>query len=185
MTTSTATVNATACVEFADLFLHPLLEDHSGASSQERREQAMMQRQAANLCAECPLRSKCLYDAVVNFDVSGFVAGTTARQRVEIRQRLGVRVQAEDLDTLAGVTASNRQVDHHEVVRMRKANPNETLDRIASRLGCSLSTVKRHLRKSRAESQTPKVEAAKPTEAQVQAALDALSAPRRPERRAA
>ena len=183
MTTSTATT--TACVEFADLFLNPLLEEPSGASSQERREQAMLQRQAAALCSKCPLRAQCLYDAVVNFDIAGFVAGTTARQRVEIRHRLGIRVQPEDFDTLAGVTASDRQLDHREVVRMRNANPHETLDRIAARLGCSLSTVKRHLRKSREESDKPRVEVAKPSASQVMSALDTVTGARRPQPRAA
>jgi DNA invertase Pin-like site-specific DNA recombinase len=81
--------------------------------------------------------------------VYGFVAGTTARQRQEIRAELGVTVEPEDFDTLAGVTAPNRQVDHAEVVRLRTANPGESLESIAQRLGCSLSTVKRHLRRAR------------------------------------
>jgi hypothetical protein len=58
-------------------------------------------------------------------------------------------VASEDLDTLAGVTGRNRHVDHEEVLRLRHAHPKESLDCLAHRLGCSLSTVKRHLHSAR------------------------------------
>ncbi len=99
----------------------------------------------------CPLLTACLYRAVVDYDVAGFVAGTTQRQRGEIRARLGVEVEAEDFDSLAGVVGGQRSVDHDEVVRLRRTHPDESLERIARRLGCSLSTVKRHLRRERNE----------------------------------
>lgn len=143
-------VTAPVCVEFDSLFQHPLLEDSDTPKNvDERRQQMMMQRKAENLCLDCPLMTKCLYTAVVEHDVAGFAAGTTPRQRAEMRSLLGIRVQPEDLDTLAGVSAPNRQVDHDEVIRLRNANPYESLESIAQRLGCSLSTVKRHLRKAR------------------------------------
>jgi hypothetical protein len=47
-------------------------------------------------------------------------------------------------------------VDHDEVVRLRAANPDESLERLAQRLGCSLSTVKRHLRQERGAVRTRK-----------------------------
>lgn len=158
MPNGTATQTTTpACAEHTELFQHRLLEEPPAASSMsadERRQMASMQARAERLCASCPLQSACLYDAVVKFDVAGFVAGTTHRQRNELRSRLGVRVQPEDLDTLAGVIAPNRQVDHDEVLRLRRANPDESLETIAHRLGCSLSTVKRHLRKARSQATT-------------------------------
>ncbi|MGI3786069.1 MAG: hypothetical protein ACRYG2_35440 [Janthinobacterium lividum] len=83
--------------------------------------------------------------------MAGFAGGTTARQRKEIRRRLGIVVGPEDLDTLAEVIGGTRQIDHDEVMRLRRANPDETLDQLAQRLGCSLSTTKRHLRRERQE----------------------------------
>lgn len=162
MNTMTATNDSTTtqprgCAEFSSLFQHPLMEEppNTSAPADDRRQHMMMVRKAENLCLDCPLMVECLYNAVVRFDVSGFVAGTTAKQRQELRRRLGVTVEAEDLDTLAGVTARHRQVDHDEVVRLRNANPHESLETLAHRLGCSLSTVKRHLRKHRSLAHKP------------------------------
>ncbi len=113
------------------------------------REEASLRARAEAICAACPLRAQCLYDAVVRFDVAGFVAGTTPEQRRAIRARVGARVESENLDTAAGVVAGGRPVDGDEVLRLRRSNPDETLEQIAMRLGCSTSTVKRHLRKVR------------------------------------
>lgn len=155
-----AAADTIACLEFTSLYQHSLVEEPPTTSApvEIRREYQMMTRKAANLCGACPLKSQCLYDAVVQHDVTGFAGGTTQRQRNEMRNVLGIKVAPEDLDTLAGVTAPHRQVDHNEVVRLRQANPHESLEMIAQRLGCSLSTVKRHLRKARAataENKTP------------------------------
>ncbi len=147
---------APVCATHTDLYQHPLLEEpptsHSGS---DRRQYLVLTRQAEVLCAGCPLLSSCLYDAVVRHDVSGYVAGTTAKQRQLIRRELRISVQPEDFDTLAGVTGGHRHVDHHEVVRLRSANPHESLERLAQRLGCSLSTVKRHLRRARQGQASP------------------------------
>ena len=155
---SSATITSTRsaqpeCIEAAALFQHPLLEEPPAGSSPagERRHYAMLTQKAENICSGCPLLKTCLYDAVVRYDVAGFAAATTARQRREIRDRLGITVAPEDFGTLAGVTAPHRQVDHGEVVRLRRANPHESLGALAHRLGCSLSTVKRHLRRHRNE----------------------------------
>jgi len=148
---SSTRATTTGCVKYAGLFQDPMLEDqlpHS-ASSDERRRYASLEHAAADICASCPLLSPCLYRAVVEHDVAGFVAGTTQKQRLEIRARLSVKVEAEDLDTLAGVARQHRQVDHSEVVRLRSVHPDESLEQLARRLGCSLSTVKRHLRTER------------------------------------
>lgn len=141
----------TGCTEYASLYQHPLMEEppNSSATADERRQYQMMVRKAQNVCGSCPLMTQCLYDAVVKHDVSGFAGGTTRKQRMEIRARLDVSVAPEDFDTLAGVTARHRQVDHNEVIRLRNANPHESLETLAQRMGCSLSTVKRHLRKAR------------------------------------
>lgn len=154
---ATTTKQARGCAEFSSLFQHPLMEEppNTSAPADDRRQYMMMVRKAENLCLDCPLMVECLYNAVVRFDVSGYVAGTTTKQRLELRRRLGITVEPEDLDTLAGVTARHRQVDHDEVVRLRNANPHESLETLAHRLGCSLSTVKRHLRKHRSQANKP------------------------------
>lgn len=165
-----AETKSTACVENSKLYQHTLIEDPPGssASADDRRQYLMLSRKVQNLCEGCPLIKQCLFDAVVNHDVAGFAGGTTQRQRTEIRQQLRIRVEPEDFDTLAGVTARHRQVDGDEVVRLRRANPHESLETLAHRLGCSLSTVKRHLRKARSQATSPKAAPApRPTMAEV------------------
>ena len=151
MTVAMARTTPLACVAAAQVFRNPLLEEPlpSSASGAQRQARTVLVATADESCARCPLFSSCLYEAVVAHDAYGFVAGTTARQRQEIRAELGITVEPEDFDTLAGVTAPNRQVAHTEVLRLRTANPTERLESIAQRLGCSLSTVKRHLRRAR------------------------------------
>jgi Transcription factor WhiB len=132
----------------------------ANAPAEVRRRHRAMVLQAQAVCGACPVVASCLFQAVVEHDVSGYVGATTPRQRTEIRRRLGVTVEPEDLDTLAGVTGRHRQIDHDEVVRLRHANPQESLETLAHRLGCSLSTVKRHLRRERGR---PSPSAAAPT----------------------
>lgn len=140
-----------ACASTPELFRVPILESEPVASAPApvRRQYAALAAEATEVCASCPLLTACLYRAVVECDVAGFVAGTTERQRAEIRRRLGVRVEPEDFDTLAGVVGGQRTIDHDEVVRLRRLHAGESLERLARRLGCSLSTVKRHLRQER------------------------------------
>ncbi len=191
MSTSTITpvsVETPACVGQADLFLNPLLELSSmAANAAERRQQAGLARQAEELCLECPLMMRCLYTAVVEHDVAGYVAGTTQRQRNEMRNRLKIRVAPEDFDSYVGVN-SGRQVDHDEVLRLRAANPTASLESLANRLGCSLSTVKRHLRKAREggrpERSARRLTAVPPTIEQVMMAYRDVTPPR-PTRRSA
>ena len=147
----------TGCAQQPALFQHPLLEQppRASAPARVRRQYRDLEHAAERLCGACPLQPSCLYAAVVRHDVAGFVAGSTPQGRAEVRRRLGVTVEPEDFDTLAGVVGSYRQVDHEEVIRLRRANPQESLETLARRLGCSLSTVKRHLRRERAASPVP------------------------------
>lgn len=172
---TTAVAGGPVCAGLPQVFQHPLLEEPptGAAHPADRRAYASLLATAAAACRSCPLVAACLYRAVVEHDVAGFVAGTTARQRAEIRRRLGVTVRPEDLDTVAGVVGS-RQVDHDEVVRLRAAHPDESLEVLAGRLGCSLSTVKRHLRRERTE---PRATAAtrKPGPGQVLAAAASVT----------
>ena len=134
---STSRGTTTGCVQDAALFQDPLLEEPPTASApvEVRRRHAVLEREADLLCHACPLLEKCLYAAVVHHDVAGYAAGTTRKQRAELRAQLGVRVEPEDFDTLSGVTRHHRQVDHGEVVRLRHANPHESLEQLAQRLG--------------------------------------------------
>lgn len=143
---------APRCADHRALFLDPLLEQPPAGSAprSERSRYARLVAAAGQVCSGCPLLADCLYAAVAEHDVAGFVAGTSAAQRSALRRRLGVTVAPEDLDGLAGVTGGHRHVDHDEIVRFRRAHPDESLDALARRLGCSLSTVKRHLRRERA-----------------------------------
>ncbi|WP_051209554.1 WhiB family transcriptional regulator [Propionicicella superfundia] len=151
MTAMSPIGSRTPCVEFAALFQHRLVEDPAPASApvEMRRRSLMMTRKAQHLCTQCPVMAQCLYDAVVRFDVAGYAGGATAKQRAEIRVRLGIRVAYENFGSMAGVAAGRRQVDHDEVLRLHNANPEASLETIAVRLGCSLSTVKRHMRQAR------------------------------------
>lgn len=171
-TTSTANQPTARCVELASVFHDQLLEEPlpAGASAALRRRQLGLVAAAQLACRACPLIVDCLYSAVVDYDVAGYVAGTTAPERVRIRRQLDISVEPEDFDTLAGVTGRHRQVDHSEVVRLRNANPNESLEMLARRLGCSLSTVKRHLRRERREPSRDKAVEDKPTVEEVRAA---------------
>lgn len=151
--TVSVSVTEAGCAEHSELYQHPLLEDDPGrsATAEQRRERSAMTRRASAICAGCPEMTPCLYRAVVEHDVAGFVAGTTEPQRRRMRTLLELSVGPDDIDSLTGVSASPHQVNHAEIVRLRAQNPHMSLDTIAQRLGCSLSTVKRHLRRARAE----------------------------------
>lgn len=128
---------------------------------------------------------RCRFDAVVKFDVAGYVAGTTPSERRELRRILNVRVAPEDFDSLAGAFTPNRQINHEDVIRLRNANPHDTLERLAERLQCSLSTVKRHLRKARQQgTKLSAAPAAVPTVAHVTLAAESLRMERTRERAA-
>ena len=142
------------CATNPDLFLHPILDTPPARSKVTKAawtEYRDLLRQARDACASCPLFVDCLYTAVAQVDVAGFVGCTTPRERKQIRSELGVSVASEDLDAAAGVRGERRPIDHEAVLAMRAAHPDESLEELASRLECSLSTVKRHLRRARRE----------------------------------
>src|SRR4029450_4890225 len=94
------------CMELAAVFQDQLLEKPLPASAPGvvRRRQLALITAAQAACRECPLIIDCLHRAVVEYDVAGYVAGTTPSQRAQIRRRLGITVEPEDFDSLAGVT---------------------------------------------------------------------------------
>ena len=179
-TTSTVDQATARCVELASVFHDQLLEEPlpASASAATRRRQLELIRAAQRACRDCPMITNCLYRAVVEYDVAGYVAGTTPPQRAQMRRRLDITVEPEDFDALTGVTGRQRQIKHSEVVRLRNANPHESLEMLAHRLGCSLSTVKRHLRRERREPPGGTPGAAKPSvEAVLAAAAEVTGSP--------
>jgi hypothetical protein len=173
----TSSATKPRCVELASVFHNPLLEEPpTGAAtvSEQRQYNALVAR-AEQACLDCPLIERCLYAAVVQHDVAGYVGGTTPADRARIRRALRVTVTPEDFDTPAGVTGGHRQVDHDEVVRLRHAHPDESLETLARRLGCSLSTVKRHLRRDRRNPGARGEEPPKPSLSAVLAAVAAVT----------
>jgi transcription factor WhiB len=164
----------TGCTARADVFQHRLLEEPPTSSAPRRTRERYDQlvREAKTICAACPMFTDCLFSAVVEHDVTGFVAGTTAAQRRSMRNLLDVDVQADDFDQLAGARGTRRPVSHEEVLRLRAQYPNDSLESLAMRLGCSLSTVKRHLRRARrGQSPAVKTPRSRPT---VDAVLDSF-----------
>lgn len=148
----------TPCSVDLDLYLHPLLEEPPVQYRTEKETWQSYQRlvdRARASCAACPLLVECLYKAVVHSDISGYVGCTTPKERAKIRRRLGVRVEAEDLDAASGARGTRRPVDPDDVARARAAYPDDSLEALARRLDCSLSTVKRHLRRGREAASEP------------------------------
>ena len=175
------------CTDHEELYQHPLLEDDPGraASPEQRRIRTALTRRANAICGGCDLIESCLYRAVVEHDVAGFVAGTTEHQRKRMRTLLSLTVRPEDLDAVSGAPPVGHQVNHAEIVRLRAQNPHMSLDTIAQRLGCSLSTVKRHLRRARSEASAVQEQQAPqpmraPTRTDVMLAREAVLESRRP-----
>jgi hypothetical protein len=88
---------AARCIELAAVFQDQLLEESLPASAPGvvRRRQLALITTAQAACRECPLIIDCLYRAVVEYDVAGYVAGTTPPQRAQIRRRLDITVEPE------------------------------------------------------------------------------------------
>ena len=166
----------TGCIARSDIYQHRLMEEPPPASAPRRTRERYEQLlgEAKTLCASCPMFTDCLFSAVAEHDVSGFVAGTTAAQRRSMRNLLDVEVQPDDFDQLAGARGTRRPVSHEEVLRLRTQHPNDSLEALSLRLGCSLSTVKRHLRRAR-RGQSPAAKASRPRP-EVSAVLDAFDA---------
>lgn len=155
---STPEPAVTPCSVDIDLYLHPLLEEPPVQYRTDKETWQAYQRlvdRAREACAGCPLLVECLYKAVVQRDISGYVGCTTPKERNRIRQKLGVKVEPEDFDAASGARGTRRPVDPDEVIRARAAYPDDSLDALARRLDCSLSTVKRHLRKARSGAAEP------------------------------
>lgn len=162
------------CVAAPQVFQHPLVEEPQVSGRSSQLEARRLMAQAVEYCGSCPLAERCLYSAVVEHDVAGVAGGTTQAERARIRRLLGIAVEPEDLGEFAGTTREGSRLSHAEVLRIRRADPEASLEAIAERLGCSLSTVKRHLRRARAEARVAATPTSRPSLAAVLSARAAI-----------
>jgi hypothetical protein len=127
-------------------------------------------------CAGCPIMVDCLYRAVVEVDVSGFVACTTENDRAQIRRQLGIEVQQVAATPYGAARVGGGPVSHEAIMTARHAYPKDTCHQLAERLDCSTSTVKRHLRREREQKLNPSTSPtpASPVQVSVDAVLDAF-----------
>jgi hypothetical protein len=143
-----------ACATVPEVFQDERL--HTAATRSEMSpiewDQLVATRASAHRrCAGCPMLIDCLYRAVVEVDVSGFVACTTEDDRADIRRRLGIEVQPSTASPYGTARVGGGPVSHEAVMAARHAYPKDTCHQLAERLDCSTSTVKRHLRRAREE----------------------------------
>jgi hypothetical protein len=142
-----------ACAVRPELFQDDDLIDppsRRGVTAAEWRMYISKVEAARKRCAACPVLDECLYHAVVDVDIAGYLACTTEAQRKDMRRELGIEV-ADDDSVMAGARSGAGPMNHTVVLEARLAHPEDTYQQLANRLGCSLSTVKRHLRRARAE----------------------------------
>jgi len=127
-------------------------------------------------CAGCPMMVDCLYRAVVEVDVSGFVACTTEDDRIDIRRQLGIEIQQPTATPYGAARIGGGPVSHEAVMTARHAYPKDTCHQLADRLDCSTSTVKRHLRRAREQklAGTPTAHESGTTSPTMEAVLDAF-----------
>ncbi len=132
---------------FQDEHLHNPPERHEVSAAEW---QLITAKRAAvhRKCAGCPLMVDCLYRAVVEVDVSGFVACTSEMDRHKMRAELGIQVD-QPAFPFGGARVGGGPLSHEVVMTLRQAYPKDTCGQLAERLDCSTSTIKRHMRRAR------------------------------------
>ena len=139
------------CADAPEAYLDEALQATSITTMSAAERDKLIATRAAihRQCAGCPLLVECLYRAVVEVDVSGYVACTTEAERGIIREQLGVEVMRSTLTPYGAPRVGGGPVSHEAVLTARQAYPKDTCQQLAERLGCSTSTIKRHLRRER------------------------------------
>lgn len=140
------------CASVPEVFQDELLHtppSRNELSASQWQQLALTRAAAHRQCAGCPLMVDCLYRAVVEVDVSGFVACTTEDNRAAIRRQLGIEVQQLATTPYGAARVGGGPVSHEAVMAARHSYPNDTCHQLAERLDCSTSTIKRHLRRAR------------------------------------
>ena len=169
------------CAQSPEAYLDESLQASVSTLNAAEREQLNATKAALHRqCAGCPLLVDCLYRAVVMVDVSGYAACTTESERALIRERLNIEVVRSTLTPYGAPRVGGGPVSHEAVLTSRQAYPKDTCQQLAERLGCSTSTIKRHLRRDREQRAADVIpEAAEqhlPTIDQVLDAFDSLEA---------
>jgi hypothetical protein len=169
------------CASTPEAYLDENLDAAPSTLTAAERERVAAAKAAIHRqCAGCPILVDCLYRAVVEVDVSGYAACTTESERALIRERLGIEVVRSTLTPYGAPRVGGGPVSHEAVLTSRQAYPKDTCQQLAERLGCSTSTIKRHLRRDReqraadASRPTPAEQAPAPTVDEVLDAFDAL-----------
>ncbi len=121
-------------------------------TAEEWRNYQAKKAAAHRRCAGCEVFAECLHRAVVEVDVAGFLACTSEADRRRMRRDLGIEVEL-DSSPYGMARVGGGPVDHETVIAVRRAYPDDTNKQLADRLGCSASTVKRHLRQERERAQ--------------------------------
>lgn len=148
----------------------PARTDMSAADWQQL---SVKRASAHRQCAGCPMMVDCLYRAVVEVDVTGFVACTTEDDRAEIRRQLGIEIHQSSATPYGAARVGGGPVSHEAVMTARHAYPKDTCHQLAERLDCSTSTIKRHLRRAREQKLNPStVVAAASSSPSIDAVLD-------------
>ena len=139
------------CADSPEAYLDEALQATSITTlSAAERDKLIATRAAIHRqCAGCPVFVDCLYRSVVEVDVSGYAACTTEAERVLIREQLGIEVVRSTLTPYGAPRVGGGPVSHEAVLTSRQAYPKDTCQQLAERLGCSTSTIKRHLRRER------------------------------------
>lgn len=146
------TAETPPCAHVPEVYQDELLHSppaRTDITAAEWDQLAAKRASAHRQCAGCPLMVDCLYRAVVEVDVSGFVACTTESDRLRIRQQLGIEIQQPASTPFGVPRVGGGPLGHDAVMAARQAYPKDTCHQLAERLGCSTSTIKRHLRKAR------------------------------------
>lgn len=140
------------CAFEPEVYLDELLHSppaRTDVSAAQWETLVVKQAAAHRQCAGCPLMVDCLYRAVVEIDISGYVACTTERDRHAIRRQLGIEIQQSSAPAYGSARVGGGPVSHEAVMTARHAYPGDTCRQLGERLGCSTSTIKRHLRRAR------------------------------------
>ena len=87
------------CADAPEAYLDEALQATSITTMSAAERDKLIATRAAihRQCAGCPLLVECLYRAVVEVDVSGYVACTTEAERGIIREQLGIEVMLSTL----------------------------------------------------------------------------------------
>lgn len=140
------------CAHEPEVYLDERLQSPPTRTEVSRAEWDRLTSQRAAVhrhCAGCPFLVDCLYRAVVEVDVFGYAACTTADDRLHIRRKLGIEIHLSSIGPFSAPRTGAGPIDHESVLTLRQSHPGDTCVQLAQRLGCSTSTVKRHLRRAR------------------------------------